>query len=162
VLGRYLCINKIHFDASRTKKSVDEQAFEQVLSRFQQYLSRQTDVASDQNYGLVVHDNNQTIAKKHTDLMRKVHDHGTLWTSIKNIIETPLYVDSSLTRMVQMADLCSYALRRYVENGETELFNRVLKRIDRIGTKGVGIRHFSGLSCQCKICDAHHRGRWAA
>ena len=32
------CVNKIHFDPTRTLNTIDEQAFEQVISRFEQYL----------------------------------------------------------------------------------------------------------------------------
>src|SRR3972149_2727754 len=32
------CVDKIHFDPARTPKTIDEQAFEQVISRFEQYL----------------------------------------------------------------------------------------------------------------------------
>lgn len=60
--------------------------------------------------GLLIHDNNETVAKKHTKLMAKFHHKGTLWTKIDNIVETPLFVDSQLTSMVQIADLCSYSL----------------------------------------------------
>jgi len=154
------CIDKIHFDPAKTGRTVDEQAFEQVISRFQQYLARTDDIAGRPNFGLVVHDNNQTVAKKHTELMRRFHDEGTLWTRVDRIIETPLFVDSRLTRMVQIADLCSYALRRYVENGDVDLFRRIFKRADRVGSKAVSVRHFAGLSCTCEICDAHHRGKW--
>ena len=62
---------------------------------------------------------------------------------IQNIIETPLFVDSSLTSMIQMADLCGYALRRYLENNETILFDEVFKRADRRAQTVVGVRHFS-------------------
>ena len=95
------CINKIHFDPARTSRSVDEQAFEQVMSRFQQYLARQSSSDQQNNLGILVHDNNETVAKKHTELMRKFHESGTIWTQINHLIETPLYVDSSLTRMVK-------------------------------------------------------------
>ena len=79
-----------------------------------------------------------------------------LWTAIKNIIETPLFVDSALTSMVQMSDLCAYALRRYVENGEEEFFDLVFKRADRKGTATVGVRHFADQEvCVCKICESH-------
>lgn len=151
------CIDKLHFDPARTKQSVDEQAFEQVVSRFEQYLTRQS---SGLQFGLLVHDNNQTTAKKHTDLMRRFHNGGTLYTTINHTIETPLFVDSSLTRMVQIADLCSYSLRRFCENQETDLFQRILPRVHIVGNKAVGVRHFAGLSCVCEICDAHHRGKW--
>lgn len=156
------CIDKVHFDPSRTRLSVDEQAFEQVVSRFQQYLSHTaTTVTPDsttlRDYGVLIHDNNESVATKHTHLMRQFHQSGTLWTTIDNIIETPLFVDSRLTRMVQMADLCAYALRRYCENQESDLFRRIFLRADRFGGRAVGVRHFAGLSCQCEICEAHRR-----
>lgn len=72
--------------------SVDEQAFEQVVSRFEQYLQN-ISMGKKTNHGLLIHDNNQTVALKHTMLMKDFHNKGTLWTSIKNIIETPLFVD---------------------------------------------------------------------
>jgi hypothetical protein len=151
------CIDKTHFDPNRSQRTIGEQAFEQVISRFQQYLSSVSpDKASPKDaFALLVHDNNQNVARKHTDLMRQFHTNGTLWTTVDNIIETPLFVDSSLTRMVQMVDLCAYALRRYVENGETDLFRRVFARAHRAKGKTVGIRHFAGLTCQCEICVSH-------
>ncbi|MDD3716970.1 MAG: DUF3800 domain-containing protein [Candidatus Marinimicrobia bacterium] len=103
---------------------------------------------------MIIHDNNQTIAKRLTDLMIQFHVNGTLWTKIKNIIETPLFVDSQLTSMVQAADLCSYALRRYFENQEGELINNIFIRADRKDGKVVGVRHFSDPKCQCMICSA--------
>ncbi len=151
------CIDKTHFDPNRNPRTIGEQAFEQVISRFQQYLSALSlaGATPQSTLALLVHDNNQSVAKKHTDLMRQFHKSGTLWTTVDNIIETPLFVDSSLTRMVQLADLCAYALRRYVENGDTDLFHRVFARADRAKGKTVGVRHFAGLSCQCEICLAH-------
>jgi hypothetical protein len=105
--------------------------------------------------GLLIHDNNKTVAHRHTELMKRFHSSGTLWTQVKYIIETPLFVDSQLTSMVQIADLCSYALRRYLENNEEELFDLVFKRADRKDGVTVGVRHFSEKSCACKICEAH-------
>jgi hypothetical protein len=32
------CVDKVHFDPRRSPRSIDEQAFEQVVSRFEQYL----------------------------------------------------------------------------------------------------------------------------
>lgn len=151
------CIDKLHFDPARTQRTVGEQAFEQVVTRFDRYLASTPISQAQKNYGLVVHDNNESVALKHTELMRHFHSEGTLWRQINHIIETPLFVDSSLTRMVQAADLCAYALRRYVENQETNLFNRIFMRADRIGVGGhtVGVRHFSQMSCTCLICSSH-------
>lgn len=147
------CIDKVFFDPNRAPKPVDEQAFEQIVSRVEQYLSLADNGKS--SYGLLIHDNNQTVAKRHTELMKSFHKRGTFWTSINKIIETPLFVDSALTSMIQMADVCGYAIRRYLENGEVELFEEVFKRADRRGQRAVGLRHFSDPSCTCRICKTH-------
>lgn len=150
------CIDKIFFDPSKTGRTIEQQAFEQIVSRYEQALVRITGSASQRVFGILVHDNNQTVELKHTQLMRDFHNKGTLWTSINHIIETPMFVNSSLTRMVQIADLCSYALRRFCEYKETDLFNRVFQRADRIGKFAVGVRHYSAMNCTCLICVNHN------
>jgi Protein of unknown function (DUF3800) len=149
------CIDKTYFNPA-SFRSVDEQAFEQVVSRFEQYLVN-TEESHNRNYGLLVHDNNDTVARKHTALMRQFHAKGTLWTNITRIIDTPLFVNSSLTSMVQIADLCAYSLRRYLENGEKELFQLIFARADKIKAHNtvVGVRHFADLGCDCLVCQAH-------
>jgi hypothetical protein len=152
------CIDKLHFDPTRAGCTADEQAFEQVVSRFERFLAITEDPGGRGNYGILVHDNNETIAKKHTQLMRDFHHSGTLWTGISRIIETPLFVNSSLTSMVQIADLCAYALRRYLENNEVDLFRAIFTRADRFQNRAVGVRHFTGTGCICEICQAHRPG----
>lgn len=151
------CVDKLHFDQARAGCTVDEQAFEQVVSRFEQFLVNTEEVGAQKNFGLLVHDNNQTVARKHTQLMRVFHRKGTLWTKVNRLIETPLFVDSGLTGMVQVADLCAYALRRYLENNETDLFGRLFVRADRTRGTVVGIRHYTAMTCSCDICRAHRR-----
>jgi hypothetical protein len=148
------CIDKIHFDPTRSPQSIDSQAFEQIVSRFERYLENIGE-PQRRSFGLLIHDNNETIAKKHTRLMKSFFRDGTLWTNIANIIETPLFVDSALTSLVQIADLCSYSLRRYLENNETALFSQVFQRADTLGNLVVGVRHFTEQACSCDICTAH-------
>ena len=146
------CIDKVHFDPARTTQNVEEQAFEQVVSRFERYLQN---ISSPDHklIGMLIHDNNPTYSKRLTNLMISFHNKGTFWTKIKNIIETPLFVDSQLTCMVQVADLCCYAIRRFYENNETELFNHIFKIVDKKQGRVVGIRHFSDKKCKCYICS---------
>ena len=87
--------------------------------------------------------------------MRDFHRKGTLWTNVERIIETPLFVDSQLTSMVQIADLCAYALRRFLENNENRLFDHIFARADRYQNRVVGVRHYTDAACQCTICLAH-------
>ena len=148
-------MDKIYFDPNRVKQSVDEQAFEQVVSRFEQFLKATQVIGQPKIYGLLVHDNNETVAKRHTELMKSFHSNGTLFTQVDNIIETPLFVSSELTSMVQLADVCAYALRRYLENKEEGLFGHIFKRADRKGDIVVGVRHFASMTCSCTICTCH-------
>jgi hypothetical protein len=145
---------------------VFEKSFEQLVTRFHTFLSKReserlnrggtVSARSVDNYGLLIEDNNETVAKNLTNLMRRFHAQGTLWANVERIIETPLFVDSSLTSMVQMADLCAYATRRYFENNETDLFDRIADRFDKANQKVVGIRHYVGAkNCTCKVCAAH-------
>lgn len=149
------CIDKTYFDPSKATNTIDGQCFEQIVSRFEHYLQIVTRKHPDRRCGLIIHDNNQNVAEKHTNLMKQFHERGTTWTDIQSIIETPLFVDSQLTSMVQTADLCSYAIRRYLENGEDEIFNLVFQRADRNRGAVVGVRHFSHPNCQCEICSSH-------
>ncbi len=151
------CIDKVHFDPVRSARTVDEQAFEQLVSRFEQYLRLTGTGGSSKYYGLLIHDNNETVARKHTQSMKRFHQIGTFWTSVVSIIETPLFVGSELTSMVQIADLCSYALRRYLENDEEDLFDLIFERADRKDDVVVGVRHFTDWNCRCKICCAHRQ-----
>lgn len=131
-------------------------AFEQVVTRFHAYL----EAIGGDSLGLLVQDNNETAAAHLTSLMRRYHADGrTRWGAFRRIIETPLFVDSQLTSMVQLADLCSYATRRFFENGETTLFDLIYGRFDRSGKgKLVGLRQYTGKrTCNCRVCVDHGR-----
>lgn len=148
------CIDKSHISGLSHHRPCDEQALEQLVSRFEHYMSNIAKAkGSESLYGLLVHDNNQTVSEKHTKLMQKFHATGTVWTKINHVVETPFFVDSQLNSMVQIADLCALALRRYFENNEEDLLDRIISRFDRKKDKIVGVRHFSRPTCPCKICN---------
>lgn len=129
-----------------------EVAFEQVLTRYQAFLQF-TD-----NQGIVIHDNNTTVAPRLTEIMRKFHLTGTFFRKISNIIETPLFVDSNLTSMIQLSDLGAYALRRCIENNQFDLWDLIKSRVDKKNNIAVGIRHYTGRQmCNCSICQSHGR-----
>ncbi|MBZ0204233.1 MAG: DUF3800 domain-containing protein [Ignavibacteria bacterium] len=156
------CIDKTFFKPSIAVAPIDEQAFEQIVSRFEQFLNKygqsQNTIEKEDHYGVLIHDNNETVVKKHTALMKSFHLRGTIWTKINRIIETPIFVNSELTSMIQLADVCAYSIRRYLENGEEVLFDEIYKRADKIrrGTT-VGVRHFAKADCKCKICSSHKK-----
>ena len=61
------CVDKTHFDPVRSPTTLDEQALEQIVSRFEQYLANiSVDNSRNKSYGLLIHDNNDTVSQKHT------------------------------------------------------------------------------------------------
>ena len=146
-------IDKTSFGATPPTVPPREEAFTHVVNRFERYL---VDIGGPRTVGLLAHDHDDTSADRLTQLMRHFHDSGTMWNHITRIIETPFFVDSRLTVGVQLADLCAYAIRRYCENGETDLFNRIYPRAHRVAGHAVGIRHYArGKHCTCTICSNH-------
>jgi hypothetical protein len=129
----------------------DEAAFEQVVTRYEPWLARQN------RLGFVVYDRNETVSNRLVALVERFRKRGTLWRSIHHLVEQPFFVESHLTPMIQLADLASYAVRRYCEKSETDLFDRVYPRFHRQGDRVVGLRHFTGrgLACSCRICLEH-------
>lgn len=156
------CINKASHPVANDprffsmQREVDEQAFEQVAACFEAYLSKASAAEKRNHCGLFVHDHNDTETKKRMELMQKFHHRGTTWTNLAHVVETPLFVNRQLTGLVQAADLCGYALRRYLENDEEELFDIVFQRADRRDGNVTGVRHFTGRGCECKICLAQN------
>ncbi len=146
-------IDKTSFGTTPPLIPPREEAFTHVVNRFERYL---VDVGGQHNVGLLAHDHDETSADRLTQLMRQFHASGTMWNRITRIIETPFFVDSRLTVGVQLADLCAYAIRRYCENGETDLFNRIYPRAHRVAGHVVGLRHYvKGRQCSCIICSNH-------
>ena len=146
-------IDKIHFDPIKAKQTVDEQGLEQIVSRFERFMTIHKKAEKlPELFGTLIHDNNETVSKKHTELMKKFHLQGTFFTQIKHIIETPFFVNSELTSLVQIADLCSFSIRRYLENNEDDLFTRIESRIGRLNGKVVSARHFTDKTCKCIMC----------
>jgi len=134
-----------------------ENAFIQVISRFDNFLRKFSKNPGSNFHGTVVQDMNKEFASRLRDLMKVIHTKGTIWSRYTRIVETPFFVDSELTGMVQMADLCAYITRRFFENNETDLFDTIYYRFDRIPSgKLTGLRHYTGnRKCQCKVCLDH-------
>jgi hypothetical protein len=140
----------------KTKEQFIEQAFMQVVTRFDRYLETMSLNSGSQQYGVLVQDNNNTVNDRIKRHMEYFHEAGTLYRDIRHIVETPFFVDSELTNMVQVADVCAYAFRRFHEKGETDLFQRIYSRIDRRVNTVVGARHYvEGRRCTCRLCLDH-------
>lgn len=141
-----------------TTRPAAEEVFRTAFGRlrvlFQNFLVAVESAAPGKGMGMLIEDNNETVAKKITSFMRRLHESGDTSVERGMLIETPLFVDSSLTSMVQMADLCAYAIRRSFENGEVELFNSIAPRFAGSHDPFLGLEHVVLHStCGCRVCS---------
>lgn len=130
------------------------ESFSQLIARFERFLKSR----KQKHWGLVTMDQNPTQAKRLNKMLADFQRKGTRWTDVERVIESPFFVDSSTCAGVQVADLCAYALRRYVEKNEIERFELIFPKFFRQRGKLHGLRHFTEKGCSCLICeDRSHR-----
>ncbi len=118
-----------------------EYAFEQICSRFDQFLERnnkkygKNDAAKKQR-GLLVFDKS-TRETRLQDLTREFKQNGHSWGKLKNFVDVPFFVDSQATRAIQYADMVAYALWRKFEKDDDAFFKIIETAFDAHG----GVRH---------------------
>lgn len=125
-----------------------DQAFSQVVSRFEAFLRRR----NTKQWGMLVVDYDEHKAAGLTKMLHRFQRQGTPWGDVNHVIESPFFLDSSSNAGVQVTDLCAYALRRYLENQEEERFRLIFEKFDRTGTGLHGLRHYTRPGCSCLIC----------
>ncbi|MCW5753032.1 MAG: DUF3800 domain-containing protein [Alphaproteobacteria bacterium] len=129
-----------------------EYAFEQLINRFDRFLGR-LHKKGDTQRGLVILDES-SYETSLQGLAKEFGRTGHRWGKLYNIGEVPLFVNSRATRMIQIADMIAYALRRYYENGEARYLDRIAHLFDGEGGARHGLVHFrpTGTPCNCRAC----------
>lgn len=132
-----------------------EYAFEQLCSRFDQFL-RRLHLSGDSQRGLIILDK---VAKAQQEmrlqtLASEFKDIGHTWGLTRNLADVPLFVDSRATRIIQYADLVAYAMWRKFEKGDNEFFEVIAGDFDREGGVVHGLHHFKNPTdpCDCPGC----------
>ncbi len=110
-------------------------SFEQLASRFDQYLMR-LHKSKDTQRGLIIFDKS-TYESTLQNLATDFRTYGHTWGVIRNLAEVPLFLDSKASRLTQLADLIAYSAFRKYEIGDDSFFSIVQNRIDSNG----GIQH---------------------
>jgi hypothetical protein len=108
-----------------------EVAFEQLASRFDQYLMR-LHKRNDTQRGLIIFDKRtgeSTIQNLATDFRTLGHT----WGVLRNLAEVPLFLDSKASRLIQLADLVAYALFKKYEKGDDRFWPIIENRLDSEG-----------------------------
>lgn len=110
-------------------------AFEQISSRFDQYLGRLHRKGNTQR-GLILFD--KCATERHLQsLARELKTTGHTFGITRNFAEVPVFVDSEATRLIQLADLVAYAVFRHFEHEDSRLFDIISHCFDNEG----GVQH---------------------
>jgi hypothetical protein len=126
-------------------------AFEDLCSRFDLFLGRLRDTGERQR-GLLILDNcsYESIFQKMSEKFKK---RGTQWGRLCNLAETPLFVDSKASRLVQVADHIAYAVFRRYNAADTSYMDIIASRFFLADGTLHGLAHKQTIDPQC-MCPA--------
>jgi hypothetical protein len=125
-----------------------EVAFSRLIDSFETFLQHHP----ENPWGVVVVDDDQTQRGRYTAMLQRLQQTEHYKGGVDRIIEAPFFLDSRSNSGVQVADLCAYALRRYVENQEEERFSPIFPKFHRAEGGLCGLSHLTSPGCTCKIC----------
>ncbi len=129
-------LEKVRFSG----RDVTQVAFEQVSSRFDQYLGR-LHKQGDTQRGLILFDK-CSVERRIQTMAREFKTTGHTFGRLRNLAEVPVFVDSEASRLIQLADLVAYALFRYHEFNDSGFYDVIRNSFDSDG----GVVH--GLYCR--------------
>ena len=129
-----------------------EVAFEDLCSRFDLYLTRLRN-AGDRQRGLLILDQSTYETTLQT-MARNFRTLGTRWGVIQNLADTPLFVDSRASRVIQLADHVAHAVFRRYQSGDTQYLDIIASKFDAHEGIVHGLVHkqLANLNCMCIAC----------
>jgi len=117
--------------ASVSPRDPIELAFEQLASRFDQYLMR-LHKNNDTQRGIIIFDKT-TYESSIQALATDFRTIGHRWGIIRNFSEVPLFLDSMASRLIQLADIIAYSIFRRFERGDDRFYSIIESRFDSEG-----------------------------
>lgn len=109
-------------------KDTITECFEQIASRFDMYLARLHSQGNTQR-GIALFDKSST-EKSIQALARTFKNDGHTYGKLRNFAEVPLFLDSKSSRLIQLADLVSYAIFRYYEHNDDSFYALIKNNFD--------------------------------
>ena len=128
-------------------------AFEDICSRFQYFLYRQHTQTNESSNGLIIMDES-SYKQSLQSLTRKFKTIGTKWhQKLDSINEAPMFVDSKVSRGIQLADHIAYAIFRRYSCNDLHYYNAIEGFFDCENGKIHGLSHITkNENCTCAQC----------
>ena len=117
--------------------SISEELFTQITSRFDKFLKRRYAKTEQAARGIAIFD--KSISELHfQSLSQTFQKTGNRWgDTLANFVEVPLFLDSKMSRLIQLADIIAYSLFRKYEHSDEGYFSIIQNCFD----KDTGIVH---------------------
>ena len=138
-------------------KSVDpvERTCEELAGHFDAYMARlEADQhLADRQLGLMIFDQSNHYRTLHA-LLDRFKKTGARFGRIKHLAEVPMFVDSKLSRVLQLADFVAYAVFRRYERGDSSFLDLIIPKFDEAAGKLHGLVHLVAnyKNCFCPAC----------
>ncbi|MBM3954482.1 MAG: DUF3800 domain-containing protein [Planctomycetes bacterium] len=116
-------IDKSHPAVLSGTADLREQAFTQVVARFDTFLQkkaswrRRDSPRGRVDHGLLMHDHDASTQSVVEPLFRKYRQKGHSFGLIKHVIDVPFFGSSDKVGGLQLADVAAYVVRRYLDKG---------------------------------------------
>lgn len=153
IAGSHATLFAIVIEKKNAGETVYEDAFEQIVSKFDRMLRRPGATRMPNERGLVVIADSpyQTTI---TDRARRVWADGHRWGRLGAIADIPYFAPASNTRLLQLADFAANAVFRRYERGDARHFDPIAPRFDADGDNLYGLVHTASnrWSCFCPAC----------
>ena len=144
--------------ASYPDRDPMELAFEDLCSRFDMYLNRLRG-AGDRQRGLLILDESAHMTTLQR-MAREFRTLGTRWGVIRNLADTPLFIDSRASRLVQVADHVAYAVFRRYNARDANYMDIMSAKFDTVDGVLHGLSHKQrhDARCMCIACLSRRSG----
>lgn len=159
-------IDKSHPNVVAGEIDPCEQAFTQVVSRFDRFLQKKDrwklagSPRRSIDYGLLMLDQDESTQSTVEPLFRRFRQQGHPFGQMTHVIDVPFFGSSTKVGGLQLADVAAYVVRRYLDKGATlesheeRHFRQLFPLFDRDSFgKLHGIRHYVVANlCECLVC----------
>lgn len=133
-------------------------AYEVLLNKFDTMLKRTRATMGLDNRGLVIHDRRVVAERDIQEWTREWRKAAGTIGQLRNLVDVPLFADSKAMRLLQAADLVSYALYRHYDPNRMgeDYMDRLWDRFDTVERALHGCVHYTpgygAGTCDCRPC----------
>lgn len=145
----------VHKQSFLAENSV-EKAFHEICGHFDEFID-QTNFnlhKTNKNRGMMILDSAKYKGHLDTLLLEYRKTGKTKFGRVKNFADAPTFANSKTTRLIQAADLVSYAIFRRYERADASLLDQIVHRFQRRDKVIHGLMHHIAMykSCTCPAC----------